>query len=84
MIQTLLKNKFTHVLLIVTMLWTFFDTIWDLFLSLLHSLALLSHYLFELCEHSLDLLVEHIFHTSPKETEIIVFYIMASIGIVLI
>lgn len=55
----------------------FYDTYLDLFLSLLHSLWVLLHLLFETFEHLLDNLVEHIFHTSPRATQIIVFYIMA-------
>lgn len=76
MIMSLLKNKIIHIFLFVTILWTFIDTVSDLFLSFLHLLVLFSHYLFKLCEHGLDLFVEHLFQTSPKETEIIVFYIL--------
>jgi hypothetical protein len=39
----------------------------------------LLHTLFEFSEHALDLLIEHLFHTTPRTTEIIVFYIMLSI-----
>ncbi len=37
---------------------------------------MLLHYSFELLEHGLDALVEHVFHTGPHTTEIIVFYIL--------
>lgn len=79
-VQAMLKNKTVRGLLIVIFIWTFFDVLWDLFVSMLHTLMLLAHYLFEFLEHSLDKLVEHVFHTSPRTTEIIVFYIMLVIG----
>ncbi|WP_031432880.1 hypothetical protein [Methylomarinum vadi] len=40
------------------------------------------HGAFELLEFSLDLLVEHLFHTGRHTTQIIVFYLMLSIGAV--
>lgn len=55
----------------------FYDFFLDLLLSLLHSLVMLLHYLFEFCEHTLDHFIGHIFHTDPRTTEIIVFYVMA-------
>jgi uncharacterized membrane protein YidH (DUF202 family) len=57
----------------------FYDTVWDTVLTLSHSFLMLLHYLFEFCEHTLDLFIEHLFHTDPRTTEIIVFYIMAFI-----
>jgi hypothetical protein len=57
----------------------FYDVLWDLCLSVLHSLAMLLHFLFEFCEHALDVFIEHVFHTDPRTTEIIVFYIMAGV-----
>jgi hypothetical protein len=66
-------------LTLTTIVLTCYDMLWDLFLSLLHTLYVIAHYLFELCESSLDALIEHLFHTSPRITEIIVFYIMAGI-----
>lgn len=62
----------------------FYDIFWDLFLSLLHSIWMLLHFLFETFEQLLDLAVEHIFHTSPRVTEIIVFYLMAAMLAVVI
>ncbi len=56
-----------------------YDTVLDLLLTLLHSLFVVVHITFEFCEHWLDVLIEYLFHTSPRSTEIIVFYIMASI-----
>jgi hypothetical protein len=55
----------------------FYDILWDLLLTLLHSLLMFLHFLFEFCEHALDVLIEHLFHTDPRTTEIIVFYMMA-------
>ena len=54
-----------------------FDTIFDLALELIHAS-------FEFVEEMLDILIEHIFHTDPHNTQIIVFYLMLSIaGLVL-
>ncbi len=75
-----IKNpKFMAKLTLVGVLLTCYDMLWDLFLSALHALLVLAHYLFEFCESSLDVFVEHLFHTTPRVTEIIVFYIMAGI-----
>lgn len=57
----------------------FYDVYFDLAVSFFHSVLMLSHLLFETCEQLLDHLVEHLFQTSPRATEIIVFYIMASV-----
>ncbi|WP_442497814.1 hypothetical protein [Methylobacter sp. sgz302048] len=38
-----------------------------------------SHAFFEVLEEGFDLLVEHIFHTSTHETQIIVFYLLFSL-----
>ncbi len=57
-----------------------YDTLWDLFLSLLHFVLGTLHILFEFCEHTLERLIEHIFHADPRTAEIIVFYIILSIG----
>ena len=38
------------------------------------------HVIIELVEMSFDKLIEHLFHTSPKQTEMIVFYILLVIG----
>lgn len=66
------------IILVVSLVWTFLDVIWDLVLSVLHFLAMLIHYAFEFCEHSLEKLIEHAFHVSPRVAEITVFYIMAA------
>ncbi|ESS70128.1 hypothetical protein MGMO_125c00020 [Methyloglobulus morosus KoM1] len=58
---------------------SFYDTLLDLLLWLLHSIVVLLHTLFEFTEHALDLLIEHIFHTGPRTTEITVFYLMLTI-----
>jgi hypothetical protein len=79
MLLNFLKNKIVKIVLVFSLAWTFLDIIWDLFLSLLHFLAMLVHYAFEFCEHSLDMMVEHLFHTGPRETQIIVFYIMVAL-----
>lgn len=74
----LFKNKAVKMLLIFSLVWTFLDMIWHLFLTLLHFLAVLFHYVFEFFEHSLEQIIEHAFHTSPRAAEIIVFYIIAT------
>jgi hypothetical protein len=60
---------------------SFYDSLLDLSLWLLHSIAVLLHAMFEFSEHALDLIIEHIFHTDPRTTEIIVFYLMLSVGV---
>lgn len=65
---------YTLVLLVLV----FSDVLLDLLLVLPHFALGLLHFFFETCEQLLDLLIEHLFHTSPRGTEIIVFYIMAS------
>jgi hypothetical protein len=54
----------------------FYDSLFDILQSMLHSL-------FELIEYALDMLIEIVFHTSPYATEIIVFYILFSISALL-
>jgi hypothetical protein len=49
-------------------------------LWLLHALFVLLHQAFELFELSLDLLIEHFFHTDLHTTQIIVFYLMLSMA----
>ncbi len=44
----------------------------------------LVHILFELIEITLDNLVEHLFHTSLHQTQVIVFYILWSIALLLL
>jgi hypothetical protein len=38
------------------------------------------HLIFEIIEMGLDRLIEHLFHTEKRETELIVFYILLVIG----
>lgn len=63
----------------VVVVLVFYDVLWDIGLSVMHSLAMLLHFLFEFCEHALDAFIEHVFHTDPRTTEIIVFYIMLGV-----
>ncbi len=55
----------------------FYDVLLDWLIALPHAILMLLHFIFETCEQLLDWLIEHLFHTSPRNTEIIVFYIMA-------
>lgn len=48
--------------------------------EVLHFLLELVHVSFEVFEQALDLIVEHTFHTDRHQTQIIVFYIMFSMG----
>lgn len=48
----------------------------DLAAWLIHTLFELLHALLELIEVALDEIVEHLFHTSPHATQIIVFYLL--------
>ena len=56
------------------------DVIFGLLLEALHLTLEFSHILFELVESALDHWVEHTFHTGTRETQIIVFYLIASMG----
>lgn len=80
-----ISNKIFTWFILLFALVSFYDTLWDLLVWLLHSVAVLLHTLFEFTEHALDILIEHLFHTDPRTTEIIVFYLMLAIvgGIVL-
>lgn len=55
------------------------DMVFDFLASLFHVLIVIVHYLFEFSESSLDSIIEHLFHTSRRATQIIVFYIMTGI-----
>jgi hypothetical protein len=57
------------------------DSIFGLVVELSHLALELSHVLFELFESALDHLVEHTLHTEPRETQIIVFYIILTFGL---
>jgi hypothetical protein len=72
------KAIFKAVLILSGLL--FYDTLWDLFLSLLHHLFGLLHLVFDFCEHTLERLFEHLFHVDPRTAEVMVFYTMLSIG----
>jgi hypothetical protein len=72
--------KTTIKLVLILVALALYDTLWDLFLSLLHFVLGTLHILFEFCEHTLERLIEHLFHTDPRAAEIIVFYIMLTIG----
>jgi len=75
---TSINNK-TVIPLVLVVVLTLYDVLWGLLLTLLHSMLVLLHVMFEFCEHALDLLIEHLFHTDPHTTEIIVFYILAGV-----
>jgi hypothetical protein len=57
------------------------DIIFGLLIELFHLLLEATHLLFELFESALDHMVEHLFHTETKETQIIVFYLMMTMGL---
>lgn len=77
-------HKRIVILTLATILLFGYDMIFDLLSSLFHVFIVIVHYLFEFCESSLDSIVEHLFHTSRRATQIIVFYIMISISVVVI
>ena len=58
----------------------FYDTLWDMGLTLLHYLASAAHILFEFFEHSLEVFLEHFFHLDPRNAEIVTFYILLVVG----
>lgn len=74
------KNKPIVILTLALIIFMGYDVIFDMILSLFHVLIVIAHYLFEFFESSLDSIVEHLFHTSRRATQIIVFYIMMSIS----
>lgn len=57
------------------------DVILGVLLELAHLMFELVHFLFEVFESALDHLVEHLLHTEPKETQIIVFYLILAMGL---
>jgi hypothetical protein len=71
-------------ILIISILIVIFITIPDVIFGLLvdfgHFLVEFSHTLFEVIESALDHLIEHFFHTDLHTTQIIVFYIIVSVG----
>ncbi|NOT11493.1 MAG: hypothetical protein HOP23_06650 [Methylococcaceae bacterium] len=74
------KNIITPIALIIVV-YLLNDTLVDLVVWLFHTLFILMHTLIEFSEHALDILIEHLFHTDPRTTEIIVFYIMLLAGV---
>lgn len=59
----------------------FYDSFFDWFGSFLHAVLGVLHILMEAGEHVLEMGIEHVFHTSPRATEIIAFYIMVASGV---
>lgn len=57
------------ILTVIVIVILMFDTAFELLLEL-------THVSFELVEHWLDMLIEHVFHTNLHDTQIIVFYLM--------
>lgn len=56
------------------------DVIFGMMLELIHLLLEVAHLVFELFESVLDHMVEHLFHTGTRETQIIVFYLIVAMG----
>lgn len=57
------------------------DVIFGVMLELIHLMLEGAHLLFELIESALDHAVEHLFHTGTRETQLIVFYLMVTMGL---
>ena len=57
------------------------ELIVDLFSFVIDEFTELIHLLYEMFEYGLDLIVEHIFHTSVQSTQTIVFYIQVFLAI---
>jgi len=51
---------------------------------MLHSLLIVMHLAFEWFEFALEHLIEHIFHTTREQSQIIVFYLLWSIALTLL
>ncbi|MBM4208337.1 MAG: hypothetical protein FJ190_10110 [Gammaproteobacteria bacterium] len=78
------KNKSIVIWVLALIIFMGHSAIFDMILSLFHGLIVIAHYLFEFFESSLDSIVEHLFHTSRRATQIIVFYVMTGISIAVI
>ena len=78
------KNKSIVIWVLALIIFMGHSAIFDMILSLFHGLIVIAHYLFEFFESSLDSIVEHLFHTSRRATQIIVFYVMTGILIAVI
>ncbi len=76
---------YSVILVLLAIIVTIPDVVFDFTVSLFHTLFNffldLLHTLFETVEMALDNLVEHQLHTDLKETQLIVFYIMLSMGL---
>jgi hypothetical protein len=57
------------------------DSVFGLVVELSHLALEFTHVVFELFESALDHLVEHTLHTEPRETQIIVFYIILTLAL---
>ncbi|MBE0469230.1 MAG: hypothetical protein IBX55_06940 [Methyloprofundus sp.] len=62
-----ISKKFAIIFVLILM----FDFILDLLFGLLDLIIELIHLVIEFFEHSLEVLIEHIFHTDPHESEVI-------------
>lgn len=58
-----------------------FGLLFEVFHFLFEHLLELSHLAFEFIESALDHLIEHLFHTDLKQTQVIVFYILFSVAV---
>jgi len=58
-----------------------FGLLFEVFHFLFEHLLELCHLTFEFIESALDHLVEHLFHTNLKQTQVIVFYILLSVAL---
>jgi hypothetical protein len=56
------------------------DIVFGLLIELIHHLFEFLHLLFECFESTLDHIVEHLFHTGRRETQVIVFYLMLTMA----
>lgn len=74
------SKKTTIQLLVILIVLVFYDTSIDFLLGTIHAVFELFHTLFEFIEQTLDLIIEHVFHTEPHTTQVIVFYILLSGG----
>jgi len=72
---------------ILALIW-FPDVVWELFFELIHTVlewvmeAL--HLIFEAVETALDFLIEHLFETGLRATQLIVFYIIVALMFILV
>ncbi|MGZ8136375.1 MAG: hypothetical protein ACXW1W_04635 [Methylococcaceae bacterium] len=74
-------RKLIIILILAGAIFSLYDWILHGLLSLIHILLLIVHMAFEWFEYTLEHLIEHVFHTTRKQSQIIVFYLLLFMGL---